>query len=238
MALGVTKKEKIDGLAESAGVSLAASAWKRLRRSPVFLIGATIIGIFVALSLLSPWLAPHNPSDPMLIEQVVKARNEIPPPQPGHPLGGDLQGRDFLSRLLVGSQQTLIVGVGATLIGLAGGLILGTLAGALGGWVDSVVMRIVDVMPRPSAHPDFPGRAFGSNAAAWWGFHYGDLLTEPKPREVITIYEVDATGAENWAKAVYNYRWTPQTDPYGVVHPTIARSTSKVAFTSDSAGIT
>jgi acetamidase/formamidase len=86
---------------------------------------------------------------------------------------------------------------------------------------DVLEVRIVDVMPRPSAHPDFPGRAFGSNAAAWWGFHYGDLLTEPKPREVITIYEVDATGAENWAKAVYNYRWTPQTDPYGVVHPTI-----------------
>ncbi|MDX6533368.1 MAG: peptide/nickel transport system permease protein, partial [Gaiellales bacterium] len=60
--------------------------------------------------------------------------------------GGDLQGRDFLSRLLVGSQQTLIVGDGAPLIGLTGGLILGTLAGALGGWVDSAVMRLVDVM--------------------------------------------------------------------------------------------
>ena len=53
---------------------------------------------------------------------------------------------------------------------------------------------------------------FGSNAAAWWGFHYKDLLTEPKPREVVTIYEVDATGERNWAKAVYNFRWTPQTD--------------------------
>ncbi|MFI6100939.1 ABC transporter permease [Lentzea sp. NPDC051213] len=146
MVLGISKKEKIDGLAETAGVSLAASAWKRLKRSPVFLIGAVIIGIFIVVSLLSPWLAPHSPSEPMLIDQVVKARNEIPPPQPGHPLGGDLQGRDFLSRLLVGSQQTLIVGVGATLIGLTGGLILGTLAGAIGGWVDSAVMRLVDVM--------------------------------------------------------------------------------------------
>lgn len=146
MALGVTKKEKIDDLAESAGVSLAASAWKRLRRSPVFLIGAGITAVFVILSILSPWLAPHDPGEAMLIEQVIKARNEIPPPQPGHPLGGDLQGRDFFSRMLVGSQQTLIVGVGATLIGLTGGLILGTLAGAIGGWVDSVVMRIVDVM--------------------------------------------------------------------------------------------
>ena len=75
--------------------------------------------------------------------------------------------------------------------------------------------------PRPCANPKYPGKSFGSNAAAWWGFHYNDLLEEPKPREVITIYEVDATGERNWAKAVYNFRWTPQTDPFGVVHKTI-----------------
>jgi hypothetical protein len=86
---------------------------------------------------------------------------------------------------------------------------------------DVLEVRIVDVAPRPSANPEFAGRAFGSNAAAWWGFHYKDLLTEPKDREVITIYEIDANGDRNWAKAVYNYRWTPQTDPFGVVHKTI-----------------
>ena len=84
-----------------------------------------------------------------------------------------------------------------------------------------IELRIIDVAPRPCANPKYPGKAFGSNAAAWWGFHYKDLLTEPKPREVITIYEVDATGERNWAKAVYNFRWTPQTDPSGVVHKTI-----------------
>ena len=86
---------------------------------------------------------------------------------------------------------------------------------------DILEVRIVDVTPRPSGNPDYKGKTFGSNAAAWWGFHYGDMLTEPKKREVVTIYEVDATGERNWAKAVYNYRWTPQTDPFGVVHPTI-----------------
>jgi peptide/nickel transport system permease protein len=151
MVTPTRKKDRIDKLAEAgsdsdSGISLAASAWRTLRRSPVFLFGATIIGLFVLVSLLSPWLAPHDPSEAMLIDQVIKARNEIPPPQDGHPLGGDLQGRDFLSRLLIGSQQTLIVGVLATLIGLAGGLTLGTLAGAFGGWVDSLVMRVVDVM--------------------------------------------------------------------------------------------
>ena len=86
---------------------------------------------------------------------------------------------------------------------------------------DILEVRIVDVRPRPSANPAYKGKAFGSNAAAWWGFQYNDLIEEPKKREVITIYEVDATGERNWARAVYNYRWAPQTDPFGVVHPII-----------------
>jgi acetamidase/formamidase len=86
---------------------------------------------------------------------------------------------------------------------------------------DILEVRIMDVKPRPSANPNYPGKAFGSNAAAWWGFHYKELITEPKPREVVTIYEIDATGQRNWAKAVYNFQWTPQTDPFGVVHKTI-----------------
>jgi acetamidase/formamidase len=86
---------------------------------------------------------------------------------------------------------------------------------------DVLEVRILDVRPRPCANPAFPGRAFGSNAAASWGFHYNDLLTEPKPREVITIYEIDAALDGSWARAVYNYRWVPQTDPFGVVHTRI-----------------
>src|SRR5215468_2728321 len=133
MVTPTRKKERIDQLAMStaeasegsdAGVSLAASAWRRLRRNPVFLFGAGIILVFVLGAILSPWLAPYDPSDRMMVDQVIKARNVIPPAQPGHPLGGDDQGRDFLSRLIVGSQQTLLVGVCATLIGLAGGMVL------------------------------------------------------------------------------------------------------------------
>jgi acetamidase/formamidase len=86
---------------------------------------------------------------------------------------------------------------------------------------DILEVRIIDVKPRPCANPQFKGRSFGSNAAAWWGFHYKELMTDPKPREVITIYEIDSTGERNWAKGVYNFQWTPQTDPFGVVHKTI-----------------
>lgn len=86
---------------------------------------------------------------------------------------------------------------------------------------DVLEVRIVDVALRPSANPEFKGKAFGSNVAANWGFHYNDLIEEPKKREVVTIYELDATGERNWARAFYNYRWTPQTDPFGVVHPIV-----------------
>src|SRR5947208_10982463 len=86
---------------------------------------------------------------------------------------------------------------------------------------DILEVRILDVQPRPCANPAYKGKSFGSNAAAWWGFHYNDLLTEPRPREVITIYEIDAKSEKNWATAVYSFRWTPQTDPFGVVHKTI-----------------
>ncbi|QKE83940.1 ABC transporter permease [Arthrobacter sp. NEB 688] len=131
---------------EKPGVSLIASAWKRLRRNPVFLIGAGITLVFVVLALISPFIAPHDPAANLLIDQVRPQTNPVPGPQPGFPLGADDAGRDLLSRLLVGSQQTLIVGVVATLFGLTGGMVLGILAGALGGWVDALVMRIVDVL--------------------------------------------------------------------------------------------
>lgn len=155
------KKDRIDALAasagasadipdaghvsESGGLSLIGSAWLRLRRNPVFLVGAAITVLFVLVAVFAPLIAPHNGHTAYLIGQVTPD-TPIPPSQQGFPLGGDDQGRDFLSRLILGSRQTLIVGVLATLAGLAGGLVLGTIAGSLGGWVDSVVMRIVDVM--------------------------------------------------------------------------------------------
>ena len=94
-------------------------------------------------------------------------------------------------------------------------------SGAMPG--DLVEVRILDLHPRPCANERFTGRAFGSNAAAWWGFHYKELLTEPRPREVVTIYEIgrDTEAEGEIAKAVYSFLWTPQTDPFGVVHPTI-----------------
>ncbi len=86
---------------------------------------------------------------------------------------------------------------------------------------DVLEVRILGIRPRPCANPRFAGRAFGSNAATWWGFHYRDMLTEPREREVVTVFEIDCERADGRARAVYSFRWTPQRDPFGVLHPTI-----------------
>jgi len=86
---------------------------------------------------------------------------------------------------------------------------------------DVLEVRILDVRLRPSGNPEYKGKTFGSNAAANWGYFYNELIEEPKKREVVTIYEMDSSGGLDTAKAIYSYRWTPQTDPDGKVHETI-----------------
>jgi acetamidase/formamidase/AraC-like DNA-binding protein len=85
---------------------------------------------------------------------------------------------------------------------------------------DVLEVRILDMAPRPSHNPKFVGRVFGSSAATWWGYHYPELLAEPKPREIVTIYELVTDTEEPYLRAAYSYRWTPQTDPFGVTHKT------------------
>ncbi len=148
--LAERKKDRIDRLASTAaeggGVSLLGDAMRRLSRNPVAIIGALIILIFILVAVFAPLLAPHDPYQRFkeLTGELTPSR--IPGSQPGHPLGSDELGRDFMSRLIYGSRQTLFVGVLATLLGLAIGVVVGGLAGAFGGWVDTGLMRGVDIL--------------------------------------------------------------------------------------------
>jgi peptide/nickel transport system permease protein len=141
-------RDKVDALAataaEGGGTSLAIDALKRLSRNPVAIAGAVIVVLFLLLAIFAPLIAPKDPFTRYLIDEI--RQNTPLPARPGFPLGTDENGRDLLSRLIVGSRQSLIVGVMATLIGLVAGLIMGTLSGALGGWVDTVLMRFTDVL--------------------------------------------------------------------------------------------
>jgi acetamidase/formamidase/AraC-like DNA-binding protein len=85
---------------------------------------------------------------------------------------------------------------------------------------DVLEVRILDIVPRPSRAPNHAGHVFGSSVAAWWGYHYNELLTGAKPREAVTIYEIFTEDPAPHARALYSYRWEPQTDPSGIVHAT------------------
>lgn len=109
--------------------------WYRI--TPLVL-GIVIVGLLVAVAILAPWLAPHDP-----IHQDLSA--VLRPPSAQHLLGTDKLGRDVLSRLIYGARVDLRVGFLAVLIPFVLGSTLGALAGYYGGWLDAVIMRIVDV---------------------------------------------------------------------------------------------
>lgn len=85
---------------------------------------------------------------------------------------------------------------------------------------DVLEVEMLDIRPRPSSNPRHAGKAFASNASAWWGFQYADLLDAPARHETVTIFEIDLEHPDV-ARPLYAYRWTPQTDPFGTVHQTM-----------------
>ncbi len=127
------------------GGSLRRDAWRRLRRDPVAIIGFALIALFVLVAIFAPWIAPYEPTDTSPGQGIVTPTN-IPGPSAEHWFGLDQLGRDEFSRVVYGARQSLLVGVVSLILGMVFGLLLGLAAGAFGGWVDTVVMRFVDIM--------------------------------------------------------------------------------------------
>lgn len=118
------------------------------RNSPTAIVAALIAAVCVFCALFAGWVAPHNPFDLTTLE-LSDAR--IPPvwsDEGGwkYILGTDDQGRDILSALMYGARISLIVGLASVALSVVVGVGLGLLAGFKGGWIDSVLMRLCDVM--------------------------------------------------------------------------------------------
>lgn len=133
-----TEADKLGG----EGTSLRKDAWQRLRRDPMAIVGFALILFFLLVAIFAPLLAPYDPA----AQPGSVTPTSIPGPSAEHWFGLDQYGRDEFSRILYGARQSLLVGVVSLLLGMTGGLLLGGLAGAFGGWVDTLIMRIVDVM--------------------------------------------------------------------------------------------
>ena len=119
--------------------SLWQDAIRRLIQNRAAMIGGITVLILIVLAVFAPWIAPYSYSYQNL-------DLGASPPSAEHLLGTDVLGRDLLSRLLYGARISLLVGFVATGVALVIGVSWGIVAGYFGGRVDSVMMRIVDVL--------------------------------------------------------------------------------------------
>lgn len=124
--------------------SLGRRALTSLRRDPVALISVLAVIVLALVALLAPLLAPHNPLQ--AYPNGLSANGAPVGPGSSFLLGTDPNGRDVLSRLIFGARVSLLVGVVATGLASAIGVLVGGIAGYAGGIVDSVLMRITDVV--------------------------------------------------------------------------------------------
>lgn len=120
--------------------------FRRLRRNPTAWIGAAIVVAFLLIAALAPLLAPYPETALPGAKYITPTYIPGPGELPQFPLGLDRFGGDVLSKLIWGAQASLMIGVVSTAMGLVGGMILGLLAGTFGGWVDTLIMRIVDII--------------------------------------------------------------------------------------------
>jgi dipeptide transport system permease protein len=122
-----------------------AEFWYYFSENRGAVIGLVFFVFLVLLAVFAPWVAPHDPvaqyRDAVLVPPVWQEGGRA-----GFLLGTDAVGRDMLSRLIYGTRFSLFVGVIVTTLSLVGGIALGVIAGYFRGWVDTVIMRVMDII--------------------------------------------------------------------------------------------
>jgi dipeptide transport system permease protein len=131
--------------AEGARRAALAEFWHYFSMNRGAVIGLAVVAIFIVLAVLAPWIAPYAP------EQQFRGFDKLPPSwmnggNPAYFLGTDEVGRDILSRLIHGARYSLTIGLVVVSIAAVVGIILGLLAGYFRGWVDVVIMRVMDII--------------------------------------------------------------------------------------------
>ncbi|MEA3460034.1 MAG: nickel transporter permease [Chloroflexota bacterium] len=119
--------------------SLWQDALRQLLRNKLAIVGMIILAIFLLSAFFAHWLAPYDP----VKQELIKRRQ---PPSAEHLLGIDEVGRDIMSRIIFGARTSLRVGVGSVSFAIIIGALVGAISGYLGGWVDNIVMRLMDIL--------------------------------------------------------------------------------------------
>lgn len=121
--------------------SVSTNEWRRavryLRKDVKVIVGCIMLGLLVLTALLAPVLAPYDPN--------AQEFDLLSPPSWQHILGTDEFGRDLLSRLMAGARVSLVVGFAAVGLAVLASVPLGLISGYYGGWVDTVIMRYIDL---------------------------------------------------------------------------------------------
>jgi ABC-type dipeptide/oligopeptide/nickel transport system permease subunit len=130
--------------------SPARESLRRLLHHRSARIGMILMGIMVLAAIFAPWIAPFNPITPL---KGVERRSPpcihilgCPAEKPEHIMGIDGNNRDLFSRIVYGAQYSLMIGISTITFAILIGGILGSLAGFMGGWLDMIIMRILDVL--------------------------------------------------------------------------------------------
>ena len=126
-------------------------------------LGAVIVLVFAAGALLAHWLAPYDPA-------AINLSQQLAPPSAQHLLGQDVNGADIFSRLLYGARISLLVGLAVILTSAAVGTGVGLLSGYYGGWLDVLIMRLVDILLA------FPGLLLAIALVAVLGPSVGNVI--------------------------------------------------------------
>ncbi len=134
-------------------VSLGQITWRRLFRRKSAIVGMTILGILVLIALTAQWIVPYDPYEVLIGVEPITQRQKpcihlfgCPKDQPQHLAGVDGNVRDQFSRLLYGTRLSLMIGLTTVTFALVIGTILGAISGYFGGWIDTVIMRFMDVL--------------------------------------------------------------------------------------------
>jgi peptide/nickel transport system permease protein len=133
----------IDDTTIASAAPPADSMWRHLRyhiaRHPLGAVGAAIMAIFVFAAIFAGFLTRYDPVS-------TNSALSLAPPSAAHIFGADFMGRDIYSRIIYGARISLAVGLGSAGLGCAVGVALGLTSGYLGGWVDLIIQRLVDIM--------------------------------------------------------------------------------------------
>jgi peptide/nickel transport system permease protein len=148
---------------------LWSEAWRRLIRNPGAIVGFVLVAIFVLTAIFAPLIAPYHPRDDRPGVSAL-ADGCCPGPSADHWFGIDQQGRDEFSRVVYGARYSLLIGVVAVSVGVSLGLLIGSISGFFGGWIDTVIMRLMDIML------SIPGLLMAIGIAAMLGPGLGSIM--------------------------------------------------------------